>query len=65
MEGRIEEVEARIADIEERLADPALYAPGADPKRAQALAAERDTAQAELAALYEEWERVGEELVGV
>jgi ATP-binding cassette subfamily F protein 3 len=65
VEGRIAEVEARVADIEERLADPALYAAGADPRQAQGLAAERDTARAELASLYEEWERVGEELAGV
>ncbi|HEX7240840.1 MAG TPA: ATP-binding cassette domain-containing protein, partial [Longimicrobiaceae bacterium] len=65
VEERIAETEARIAAIEEKLGDPALYAPVADAKRAQALAAERDTARAELAALYEEWERVGEELAGV
>ncbi len=65
VEERIAETEARIAGIEEKLGDPALYAPGADAKRAQALAAERDAARAELAALYEEWERVGEELAGV
>ncbi|HEX8275438.1 MAG TPA: ABC-F family ATP-binding cassette domain-containing protein [Longimicrobiaceae bacterium] len=65
VEARIHAVEARIAEIEGALADPALYAAGADPKRAQSLAAERDVAQAEVAALYEEWERVGEELAGV
>ncbi len=65
VEARIHAVEERIAEVEAALADPALYAAGADPKRAQALAAERETAQAELAALYEEWERVGEELAGV
>ncbi len=65
VEARIHEVEERIAEVEAVLADPALYAAGADPKRAQGLAAERETAQAELAALYEEWERVGEDLAGV
>jgi ATP-binding cassette subfamily F protein 3 len=65
VEGRIHHVEERIAEVEAALADPALYAAGADPKRAQGLAAERETAQAELAALYEEWERVGEDLAGV
>jgi ATPase subunit of ABC transporter with duplicated ATPase domains len=62
VEARIHAVEARIAEIATALSDPALYAAGADPKRAQALAAERDAAQAEVAALYGEWERVGEEL---
>ncbi len=65
VEARIHAVEERIAEVEAVLADPALYAAGADPKRAQGLAAERETAQAELAALYEEWERVGEDLAGV
>jgi ATP-binding cassette subfamily F protein 3 len=65
VEARIHQVEERIAEVEAALADPALYAAGADPKRAQGLAAERETAQAELAALYEEWERVGEDLAGV
>ncbi|MBV9772491.1 MAG: ABC-F family ATP-binding cassette domain-containing protein, partial [Gemmatimonadetes bacterium] len=65
VESRIAEVEGMIAEIEAKLADPSLYAAGADPKRAQQLAAERDEAQAELARLYEEWERMGEELAGV
>jgi len=65
VEARIAAVEARVAEIEASLADPSLYAAGADPKRAQALAAERDAAQAELGELYEEWERVGEELAAV
>jgi ABC-type multidrug transport system ATPase subunit len=35
VEGRIHHVEERIAEVEAALADPALYAAGADPKRAQ------------------------------
>ncbi len=65
VEARIHEVEEQIARVETALAAPGLYAAGADPRRAQELAAERDAARAELAALYAEWERVGEELAGV
>ncbi len=65
LEERIHALEARIAEIEALLGDPALYAAGADAARPKALAAERDAAQAELAAAYAAWEKVGEELAGV
>jgi len=65
VEARIAQAEERVAEIEEQLADPALYGAGAAPGRAQELAAEREQLRAELAGLYEEWERVGEELAGV
>ena len=65
LEERIETLEARVAELEAALADPALYAPGADSARSRTLAAERDAAQSDLAAAYEAWERVGEELAGV
>jgi ATP-binding cassette subfamily F protein 3 len=65
LEARIEQIETRIAGIEAALGDPALYAAGADPSRPAALAAERDTLAAELAAAYATWERVGEERAGV
>jgi ATP-binding cassette subfamily F protein 3 len=65
LEARIQQVEARIGEIETALGDPAIYAAGADPARPAALAAERDTLQAELADAYAAWERVGEELAGV
>jgi ATP-binding cassette subfamily F protein 3 len=65
VEARIHQVEARVAEIEAALGDPAIYAPGADPARPKALAAERDTLAAELAEGYAAWERLGEELAGV
>jgi ATP-binding cassette subfamily F protein 3 len=65
LEERIHALEARIAEIEAALGDPALYAAGADASRPKALVAERDAAQAELAAAYAAWEKVGEELAGV
>jgi ATP-binding cassette subfamily F protein 3 len=65
LEARIQRTEARIGEIETALGDPALYAAGADPSGPAALAAERDTLQAQLAEAYAAWERVGEELAGV
>jgi ATP-binding cassette, subfamily F, member 3 len=65
LEARIQQIEARIGEIEAALGEPALYAAGADPARPAALAAERDTLQAELTEAYAAWERVGEELAGV
>jgi ATP-binding cassette subfamily F protein 3 len=65
LEQRITELEESISKTERLLADPALYAAAADPERVRTLAAERDDAQAELARLYEQWERAGEELAGV
>ena len=65
LEAAIGALESRIAEIEAALADPALYAPGAAPARARALSDERAKLDAELAAAYEAWERVGEEVAGV
>jgi ATP-binding cassette subfamily F protein 3 len=65
LEARIQTIEGRIGEIETSLGDPAIYAAGADPARPGALAAERDTLQAELAEAYATWERVGEELARV
>jgi ATP-binding cassette subfamily F protein 3 len=65
LEKEIARIETRIGEVEASLGDPALYAAGADPARAQALAAERTDAQARLAAAYADWERLGEELAGV
>ena len=65
LEADIAKLETRIAEIEAALADPALYAPGSDPERARKLTGELGTAQSSLAAAYESWERMGEELAGV
>jgi len=65
VEARIAWIETRIAELEAALGDPALYAPGADPSRPKALAAERDALSAELGEAYAAWERLGEELAGV
>lgn len=65
VEARIHKLEERIGEIEAKLGDPALYAGGADASLPQKLTAEREAAQAELAAAYAEWERLGEQLAGV
>lgn len=65
IESRIHDIEARTAEIEAALGDPALYAAGADPTAARALATERDTLAAELAESYATWEGLGEELAEV
>jgi ATP-binding cassette subfamily F protein 3 len=65
LEADIAKLETRIAEIEAALADSALYAPGSDPDRARKLTAELGAAQSSLAAAYESWERMGEELAGV
>jgi ATP-binding cassette subfamily F protein 3 len=65
LEADIAALETRIAELETALADPALYAPGSDPDRARTLTADLTAAQTSLAAAYESWERMGEELAGV
>ncbi|CAA9517400.1 MAG: Energy-dependent translational throttle protein EttA [uncultured Sphingomonadaceae bacterium] len=65
LEADIAALETRIAELESALADPALYASGTTPERARQLTADLTTAQSSLAAAYESWERMGEELAGV
>jgi hypothetical protein len=65
LEADIAKLEMRIAESEAALGDPALYSAGSDPERARKLTAELGAARSSLAAAYESWERMGEELAGV
>jgi ATP-binding cassette, subfamily F, member 3 len=61
VEQRIHELEARLAEIGRALGDPELYRDG---DRARAVAAERQTAETEVAWLLREWEELASTLAG-
>ena len=59
LEERIAEDETRKEAVTARMADPEVYA---DPARVQEVQAEEASIEAEIAAGYEEWERLSEQL---
>jgi len=56
--GRIETLDAELAGLDAKLADGGLYLTIDGKKQAQVLAARRETASAELAALYTRWQEL-------
>jgi len=64
MEAAIEKGEAEVARLGTALEDPALYAAGAKPAKAQALGLEMQAARAKVAALYARWEELEKQKAG-